>query len=198
MLARSKTVGGGRNRGESDATSTRSGTRGDNFEAIGEEAPQLRESSTVNSSCLYSAKHLLIIIIFWVKRHLQLTKRDSPSLLPTVTETPGKTPTSLSPRRLVRLFHLKPKLRSSPPKRLPLPHLHSANHSTLLPTLPTKTSPLPHLCSSSLSKTSPSHLCLSRRAKKNVEQLWKRCRKRCSFRLLSLLDGLRLREGGGM
>ncbi|OXC65369.1 hypothetical protein AYX13_05499, partial [Cryptococcus neoformans] len=46
MLARSKTVGGGRNRGESDATSTRSATRGDNFEAIGEEAPKLRESTT--------------------------------------------------------------------------------------------------------------------------------------------------------
>lgn len=52
MLARSKTVGGGRNRGESDATSTRSATRGDNFEAIGEEAPKLRESTTtVNSFC---------------------------------------------------------------------------------------------------------------------------------------------------
>lgn len=123
-------------------------------------------------------------------------KRDSLSLLPTVTETLGKTPTNLSPPWLFRLLKPKPnyKLRSSPPKTL---MLHSVNLSTLLPALPTKTSPLPHHSSNSLSRTSPSHLCLSRRAKKNVEQLWKRCKRRCSFRLLSLLDDPRLREGGG-
>nr|KIR87916.1 hypothetical protein I308_01949 [Cryptococcus tetragattii IND107] len=47
MLGRSKTMGGGRNRGGSDATSTRSATRGENFEVIGEEEPpRMRKSST--------------------------------------------------------------------------------------------------------------------------------------------------------
>lgn len=57
MLGRSKTMGGGRNRGGSDATSTRSATRGENFEVIGEEEPpRMRKSSTVNIILSYQAR----------------------------------------------------------------------------------------------------------------------------------------------
>ncbi|KAK8845530.1 hypothetical protein IAR55_006245 [Kwoniella newhampshirensis] len=59
MLGRTKTMGGGRTRSESNANSTRSGRdRDGNFEAIGEETPRIQDATTLeNLSSSASSQH---------------------------------------------------------------------------------------------------------------------------------------------